>query len=308
MKPTARLLLIAAGVLGACVVARAQDTAARRMALLVDGVSVETLAAAVDDPDLVVARTAARVLAGKGEAALPALGHALRHEDILVRRSAVMHLGQLGTAGLELIGRALRDGEELVRQGAVFALAQLPHTVEVADLLAAAQTDQSALVQRAALLAARAAFETAESIPLPREGWRFRTDAEEVGLQERWFAVEYDDADWEPVAIERFWGEQGPDPGVGWYRLSLDLPAREKPTKAQLSFGAVDESAWVWVNGDLAGEHDEGPSGWETPFRIDVTDMLRWGERNQITVRVLNTAMAGGIYKPVSILLLEPAR
>jgi hypothetical protein len=69
----------------------------------------------------------------------------------------------------------------------------------------------------------------------------------------------------------------------------------------------VDESAWVWLNGEFAGEHDQGPSGWDTPFRLDVTDGLNWGGANQLTVRVLNSAMAGGIWKPVSIVILEPA-
>ena len=308
MKPTARLLLIAVGALAACAPLYAQDAAARRMALLREDVSIDALASAVDDEDVLVARTAARLLPARGEGAVPALGKALRHEDVLVRRCAAMNLGKLGAAGLELIGRALRDESELVRQGAVFALGDLPHSAEVADLLAQASRDESGLVQRAALLISRAAYKTADTIRLPVEGWRFRTDAEDVGVDEKWFAVDYDDSDWEPIAIEQFWGEQGPESGVGWYRLTFDLPAREAPQRVQLDFQAVDESAWIWVNGQFAGVHDLGPSGWNKPFRIDVTGMLNWGGSNQITVRVLNTAMAGGIYKPVSIVLLEPAQ
>jgi len=132
-------------------------------------------------------------------------------------------------------------------------------------------------------------------------------DPDGVGRDQGWFAVDFDDSAWAPIAIEQFWGDAGPGSGVAWYRLSFDLPARERPERAQLDFQAVDESAWIWINGQFAGEHDQGPYGWDTPFRIDVTDQLQWGARNQITVRVLNTAMAGGIWKPVSIVLLEPA-
>lgn len=308
MKTIARMLLSAVAAVVLCGSLYAQDAAARRTALLRDDVTIEALASALEDEDVLVARTAARVLPSRGRDALPALGKALRHEDLLVRRCAAMNLGKLGSAGIELIKRALHDENELVRQGAVFALSELPQNAETADLLTQASRDESVLVQRAALLVARAAYKTAETIALPAEGWRFRTDTEDVGVDEKWFEVDYDDSEWEPIAIEQFWGEQGPESGVGWYRLTFDLPAREAPFRVQLDFQAVDESAWIWVNGQFAGVHDLGPSGWDKPFRIDVTGMLNWGGSNQITVRVLNTAMAGGIYKPVRLILLEPAQ
>ncbi len=308
MKSMARLLLIAATLVTVCAVVGAQDAAARRRALLEDGVTVEALAAALDDDDLLVARTAARLLPAQGEPAIPTLGRALRSRDLLVRRNAAMNLGALGSAGLELIGRALRDDNELVRQGAVFALTKVPQTSESAQLLAQASADESALVQRAALLASRAAWRTADAIRLPREGWRLAPDPDDVGRDQQWFAVDFDDSGWAPIAIEQFWGDAGPNyTGVAWYRLSFELPAREITGRVQLDFQAVDESAWVWVNGEYLGEHDLGPEGWQKPFRMDVTGKLNWGGQNQITVRVLNTAMAGGIWKPVSVLVLEPA-
>lgn len=308
MKPKlTRIALIAILLAGATALALAQDAAARRMALLQPDVTVDALAAALDDADLVVARTAARLLPGKGAAAVPVLERALGHTDLLVRRAAAMNLGALGAPGLPLAARALDDDSEHVRQAAVYALMTLPHSTEAADLLARAQADDSPRVASAALMAARGAYRTAESIPLPREGWRLMADPDDVGRDQGWFAVDFDDSAWAPIAIEQFWGDAGPDPGVAWYRLSFDLPARAAPERAQLDFQAVDESAWVWLNGQFVGEHDLGPVGWETPFRLNATDKLIWGGRNQITVRVLNTAMAGGIWKPVSIVLLEPA-
>ncbi len=311
MRATWKAQLVAAIVaaLCACTASNAQDASARRMALLADNVTVEALAAALEDDDVLVARTAARVLPSKGAAALPALGEALRHDDMLVRRSAAMNLGALGADALELVDRALRDDHELVRQGAVFALMELPHTQEAGELLARAGEDESALVQRTALQASRAAYRTAEAIRLPREGWRLAPDPDEVGREQEWFAADFDDSGWDEIAIEQFWGDAGPNyTGVAWYRLTFELPEREEATKVQMDFRAVDESAWIWLNGEFAGEHDLGPDGWAKPFRIDVTGKLRWGQENQITVRVLNTAMAGGIWKPVSVILLEPAQ
>jgi hypothetical protein len=297
-------------VLLVCVTAAvvpAQDAAAARMQLLRGDVAVRALARALDHSDVVVARTAARLLPAKGAEARMALSKALRHDDMMVRRAAAMNLDKLGADGLELVERALRDDSELVRQGAVFALMDMTPSEEATALLDEATSDDSSVVQRAAIAATRTAYEIVQEIPLPKEGWRFKTDAEEIGLDEQWYGADLDDSGWETIAIEQFWGDVGPDPGVGWYRRTIELPEREQPARVQLDFEAVDESTWVWVNGEFAGEHDLGPDGWNKPFRIDVTGLLNWGGENQVTIRVLNTAFAGGIYKPVSILVMKPA-
>ncbi|MGC9316789.1 MAG: HEAT repeat domain-containing protein [Armatimonadota bacterium] len=290
----------------------AQDAAARRTRLLRGEASVDALAEALGDPDVIVARTAARLLPSRGPETVRALRRALRHPDMLVRRNAAMNLDALGARALELVQRALRDDHELVRQGAVLALTQLSHSIEAVELIEAAGDDDSPLVQRAALMATRAAYRTAESIRLPAEGWRISKDPNEVGREQEWFAEAYDDSDWDQIAIEQFWGDAHEDyadyTGVAWYRTTFELPDREPPVRAQLDFGAVDESAWVWVNGQFAGEHDLGTDGWDDPFRVSVTGMLNWGGENQLTVRVLNQAMAGGIYKPVRLVMLEPAK
>ena len=54
-----------------------------------------------------------------------------------------------------------------------------------------------------------------------------------------------------------------------------------------------------------ADPHDDGPAGWDQAFTLDVTKELVWGKRNQITVRAMNTAHAGGIWKPVLIEVLK---
>jgi hypothetical protein len=146
------------------------------------------------------------------------------------------------------------------------------------------------------------------AIPLPRDGWRFRKDPENAGRDRRWFDVAFNDQDWAPIGIGDFWDSFGVrHTGVGWYRCTFRLP--EKPARGdrvELAFDAVDEMAWVWLNGELAGEYFEfGPAGWQEPFSFDVTKRVRWGAENQITVRVENTA-GGGIYKPVALRVLSP--
>lgn len=289
--------------------ALAQDAARERRQLLRADPGVEALARALEHDDLLVARAAARLLPAKGADARPALRRALRHDDMLVRRSAAMNLGALGADGLDLVARALGDDNEYVRQGAIYALIGLPHSEAVAELLDRAREDESQDVRNAALLIGRAAFVTVDSIRLPADGWRFRLDPVEHGREQEWFAVDHSDSDWEFIEIEQPWQDAGYDyVGVAWYRRTVELPDREPPGRASLAFEGVDESTWVWVNGEYAGSHDVGPTGWDKPFRIDVSEMLNWGGENQITVRAMNTAHAGGIWRPVSIVLLEPAQ
>lgn len=291
-------------------VAFAGDARERRLAIIPDAEpGVEALADALVDPDPLVARTAARMLPSRGIEAFTAVERALDHDDSLVRRNAAMALADLGARGLPLIERGLRDSEALVRQGAVFSLACLDPSVEVLRLLELAAADESQHVRNAVLLAFRASYRTADAISLPVEGWRFAPDPENVGTERGWFAQDFDDSGWDEIAIEQTWQEAGYDYiGVAWYRRTIELPAIEEPARVVLDFQGVDESTWVWVNGEFVGEHDVGPAGWDKPFRLDATGTLNWGGENQITVRAMNTAHAGGIWRPVSIMRLELAQ
>ncbi len=67
------------------------------------------------------------------------------------------------------------------------------------------------------------------------------------------------------------------DPGVVWYFRSFQAPANPH---VHVQFGAFDHQ--VWVNGQAVGEHEEGG---KTPFTLDVTDAIRPGQENHVTVR-----------------------
>ena len=142
-------------------------------------------------------------------------------------------------------------------------------------------------------------IEASLTFPLPRDDWRFRADTRQQGHRDGWFAVDYDDSGWDDISIEQAWATGYI--GVGWYRREIELPERPEHMAAELHFEGVDESAWVWVNGVYVGGQDIGAGGWNVPFRVDVTDQVRWGETNQITVRAMNTAAAGGIWRPVRL-------
>ncbi|NLF70169.1 MAG: hypothetical protein GX575_14115 [Candidatus Anammoximicrobium sp.] len=275
-------------------------------------------------------RQAARKLMELGPEATPAIVALTKDQDVVIRRNAVRLLRRLlGVEAVALYREALQDPSPLVRIVAVEELrAYQPRTGEVTGALLQAAQDADNEVRK---LAAGAfwsfhrdyvplrrrpnwdhAIEVIARQSLPTVGWRFRTDPGRAGHVQKWFAPQVDEAGWHEIAVGQWWHDALPEKvgqfeGIAWYRIEFTAP--DKPQgefhEAVLRFEAVDESAWVWVNGQYAGEHDLGTAGWNVPFDIEVGSFLRWGQSNQITVRVLNAAGAGGIYKPVEFQVLK---
>lgn len=73
-----------------------------------------------------------------------------------------------------------------------------------------------------------------------------------------------------------------------WYRRHVELLAAMKGKRVRLHFGGVDYHAWVWVNGQLAGEHVGG----NVSFAFDVTKLMRDGQ-NEIVVRAFDDTASG---------------
>jgi hypothetical protein len=283
------------------------------------------LVAAMKDPDAMVRRASIRALGQIGKPAADALKAALSDEDVLVRISALQALVPLeGDQSADILARALKDEDARVRTAALELADLLPRTAAVTDLLQQAARDPDSGVSRLANTLLHGLFETAKSvrqnplykdhilrviqrIPLPAEGWRFKTDPKKIGDLSGWYKADFQDKDWMPIRIEADWESQGHDDydGIAWYRGAFTLPARMDQAGTDIVFEGVDEGAWVWINGEFVGSHDIGPAGWDVPFAADVTKVLKWGEKNQITVRVLDTAFAGGIWKPVHLDVLK---
>jgi len=147
---------------------------------------------------------------------------------------------------------------------------------------------------------------TVKTIPLPQEGWRFRTDAMENGHHKGWFKPDFNDSKWKQLKIG-IWENQGYHgyDGIAWYRIKFKMPPKSKCAAVEIHFGAVDETAWVWLNGKFVGQHDIGTAGWDRPFDLNITDEIKWDGENVLAVRVEDTAAAGGIWKPVVINLVK---
>lgn len=146
-----------------------------------------------------------------------------------------------------------------------------------------------------------------EKIQLPLKNWSFITDPADEGYQKNYFAADFNDSDWRRISVGKNWESQGFKDynGIAWYRLKFKMPPKMKCSGVDIAFSAVDEGAWVWLNGKYVGQHDIGPAGWNVPFYLNIAAELKWGEENLLTVRVKDSTGAGGIWKPVMIEVLQ---
>lgn len=208
-----------------------------------------------------------------------------------------------------LLIAASDDEEERIRET---AFARLLEHVErdwdaAAQLLEAAQNDPSDAIRDIGLQMRWKLLQVAE-LRLPKDGWKYRQDPENIGRDQGWFKPEFDDAGWRgDIPIEANW--QGfldtHYHGTAWYRRTIEVPEFPKWNEAWLDFQGTDEQAWVWLNGEFVGSHEMGPRGWNVPFQLNVTEVVRPGEANHVAVMVRNTSGGGGIWAPVTLRALD---
>jgi len=85
-----------------------------------------------------------------------------------------------------------------------------------------------------------------------------------------------------------------------WYRTYFDVPPSMAGKRIKLRFMAVNFAAKVYVNGREAGEKFGG----YLPFEVDITDLVKEGERNELCVAV--RAWTAACLKPVEVRPLRP--
>lgn len=130
--------------------------------------------------------------------------------------------------------------------------------------------------------------------------WLFRVDSLDQGLSQGWFAEGTSRSDWKEVSVPDHWERYNLPSydGVGWFSTTFEYRGQGLPMA--LFFGGVDDDADVWVNGKKVGSH----AGYSESFFFEITDVLRQGT-NELTVRVVDLAGPGGIYKPVTAIPLD---
>ena len=141
-----------------------------------------------------------------------------------------------------------------------------------------------------------------------------------LNLNSNWkFTKDLDSNQWENVNIPHTWnsvdGYSGTEyyKGACWYEKELTLEKLENNKRAYIEFNAVNSISDVYFNDVHLGEHRGGYS----IFRYDVTDLIKFGEKNIIKVKADNTVVEdvyplmadftfyGGIYRDVNLVITE---
>nr|WP_278706553.1 glycoside hydrolase family 2 TIM barrel-domain containing protein [Bacteroides intestinalis] len=128
----------------------------------------------------------------------------------------------------------------------------------------------------------------------------------------------YDDSGWEHIGLPHsfsipYFMLKDFYTGYGWYRKTLELSKKDLKKDLFLEFDGVFQEAEVYVNGELAGAHRGGYTG----FNVRITPYARRGQ-NQIAIRVNNLwqpdlaprggehVFSGGIYRNVRLVKKHP--
>ena len=151
--------------------------------------------------------------------------------------------------------------------------------------------------------------------------WHFLPDPKKEGENKKWFNTPWNvmRKNWTKIRVDAPWENQKkhPDPafrkmmenynGWGFYGMNLRIDPKWQGKEVSLLFGAVDESAWVWVNGKFAGKRlFAKESDWQTPFTINITDQIDWSKKAQtVVVKVEDTFGQGGIWRGVLLVVKE---
>lgn len=132
--------------------------------------------------------------------------------------------------------------------------------------------------------------------------------------------IDYDDSGWRLLDLPhdfRMEGAYTPDAShwngslageIGWYRKTFEIPEEDKGQRFYLEFEGMFRNSRVYVNGFYVDRHLSGYA----PLCVDVTEMLQYGEKNIVAVRVDATNdegwfyEGGGIYRHVWLIKAPP--
>ncbi len=156
-----------------------------------------------------------------------------------------------------------------------------------------------------------------DTVPLDA-GWKFHL-GDAPGAE----AVNFDASAWRSVDVPHDWSIELPvdkdapaggnggffQNGIGWYRRRFVAPESWRGQRVGVEFDGVYMNLEVWCNGVSLGVH---PYGY-TPFRYDLTPLLKSGAPNLLAVRVDNSAQpnsrwysGSGIYRHVRLVVTAP--
>ncbi len=118
--------------------------------------------------------------------------------------------------------------------------------------------------------------------------WEFRFDKENLGISQDWAAAgpEFPLS----ITVPFPWGSRlsgvESQADIAWYRRTIRVPAEWQGQRVFVVVGACDWLTTGWLDGQKVGSFQGG----YTPFEFELTANVKWGQDQQLVLRVDDTA------------------
>lgn len=136
--------------------------------------------------------------------------------------------------------------------------------------------------------------------------WKFSP-----GDHKDWKNPDYNDSDWSEVMVPLKWEDQGYPflDGFGWYRKEVVIASKKRNEHLILVLGCIDDQDEVYLNGQMIGRTGQAPLSStlnvfcnKYRFYYIPPNVIHWGSKNTIAVRVFDIGGEGGILRgPVGL-------
>ncbi|AUP80545.1 glycoside hydrolase family 2 TIM barrel-domain containing protein [Flavivirga eckloniae] len=143
-------------------------------------------------------------------------------------------------------------------------------------------------------------------------GWKFH-----LGTVDKASSTDFDDTQWRKIRLPHDWSVEHSftqenaagataflPGGIGWYRKTFEVPETTKDKTTWIEFDGAYSNSEVWINGHYLGKH---PYGY-TPFKYNLSEHLKYGEKNLIAIKIDRSAYidnrwypGSGIYRHVKL-------
>ena len=114
--------------------------------------------------------------------------------------------------------------------------------------------------------------------------WSFEFDSLDIGVSEGWNKGTR--AFSKKIMIPFPWGsglsEVNDEADIGWYQRTISVDKSWEGKRVFLTIGASDWETRVWLDGELLGTHQGG----YVPFSFEMTDFIRYGDKQNLVIRV----------------------
>lgn len=125
--------------------------------------------------------------------------------------------------------------------------------------------------------------------------WQFKIDPYKNGLDQGWWQSQHDARNWDRIQVPGVWDvydRYNNYTGDAWYRLDFTADPSGDKKLTHLVFDSVYHDAEVWFNDERLGSNHLG----FIPFRFDISQKIKEGEINTLTLRVNNRFKRGAVW------------